>query len=153
VRKDILWVLGERVVVADGAMGSLLFDRGVDGASCYDALNLTDAALVRSIHQAYVAAGAEVIETNTFGANRIKLGRFDLAHKTREINLRGADLARGQAGDRCWVAGAMGPLGRMGEDQPVRRSFRMCSRSRPSRWWRGAQISSCWKPLPASPCS
>jgi methionine synthase / methylenetetrahydrofolate reductase(NADPH) len=118
VRKDILTVLGERVVVADGAMGSLLFDRGVDGASCYDALNLTDATLVQSIHQAYVAAGAEVIESNTFGANRVKLGRFDLAHKTREINLRGADLARSQAGETRWVAGAMGPLGRMGEEQP-----------------------------------
>lgn len=118
MRKDLLTVLGERVVVADGAMGSLLFDRGVDGASCYDALNLTDATLVQSIHQAYVAAGAEVIESNTFGANRVKLGRFDLAHKTREINLRGADLARSQAGETRWVAGAMGPLGRMGEEQP-----------------------------------
>ena len=118
MRKDILTVLGERVVVADGAMGSLLFDRGVDGASCYDALNLTDATLVQSIHQAYVAAGAQVIESNTFGANRVKLGRFDLAHKTREINLRGADLARSQAGETRWVAGAMGPLGRMGEEQP-----------------------------------
>lgn len=118
MRKDLLTVLGERVVVADGAMGSLLFDRGVDGASCYDALNLTDATLVQSIHQAYVAAGAEVIESNTFGANRVKLGRFDLAHKTREINLRGAHLARSQAGETRWVAGAMGPLGRMGEEPP-----------------------------------
>lgn len=117
MRQDILTVLKGRVVVADGAMGSLLFDRGVDGSSCYDVLNLTDPALVGSIHKAYAEAGAEVIETNTFGANRIKLGRFDLAARTREINLRGADLARSQAGAARWVAGAMGPVGRMGEDQ------------------------------------
>lgn len=116
MRDDILQVLGERVVVADGAMGSLLFERGVDSSSCYDALNLSDPALVRAIHEAYAGAGAEVIESNTFGANRVKLGRFDLAHKMREINLRGAELARSQAGAGCWVAGAMGPLGRMGEE-------------------------------------
>ena len=116
MRRAILDVLRERVVVADGAMGSLLFERGVDSASCYDALNLTDPALVRSIHQAYAAAGAEVLETNTFGANRVKLGRFELGHQTREINLRGAELARAEAGEERFVAGAMGPLGRMGEE-------------------------------------
>lgn len=116
MRRNISEVLRERVVVADGAMGSLLFERGVDSASCYDALNLTDPALVRSIHQAYVQAGAEVLETNTFGANRVKLGRADLAPKVREINLRGAELARAEAGPGRWVAGAVGPLGRLGED-------------------------------------
>lgn len=116
MKKHILTVLGERVVVADGAMGSLLFDRGVDSSSCYDALNLTEPAMVQSIHKAYADAGAEIIETNTFGANRVKLGRFELADKTREINLRGAELARGEAGAGRWVAGAMGPLGRMGLD-------------------------------------
>ena len=116
MRRGILDVLRERVVVADGAMGSLLFERGVDSSSCYDALNLTDPALVRSIHQAYAEAGAEVLETNTFGANRVKLGRFDLGHRVREINLRGAELARAEAGDGRWVAGAMGPLGRLGEE-------------------------------------
>ncbi len=116
MRRGILDVLRERVVVADGAMGSLLFERGVDSSSCYDALNLTDPALVRSIHQAYAAAGAEVLETNTFGANRVKLGRFDLGHRVREINLRGAELARAEAGEGRWVAGAMGPLGRLGEE-------------------------------------
>lgn len=118
MKTDILAVLRERVVVADGAMGSLLYERGVDPGACYDALNLTDPILIRDIHAAYVQAGAEVIETNTFGANLVKLGRFDLARSMREINLRGAELARAAAGTNQWVAGAMGPLGRLAQDGP-----------------------------------
>lgn len=113
---NILTALREHVVVADGAMGSLLFEKGVEPGACYDALNLTDPALVSGIHEAYARAGAEVLETNTFGANRIKLGRFDMAGDVREINLRGVALARKAAGQHRLVAGAMGPLGRLNED-------------------------------------
>lgn len=116
--RHILTRLGEGVAVADGAMGSFLFEQGVDSASCYDGLNLTDPDMIRSVHSAYVQAGAEVLETNTFGANRVKLGRFDLGDKVREINLRGAELARQCAGTGRFVAGAMGPLGRWGEAMP-----------------------------------
>lgn len=114
---DFLAAIAARPVVADGAMGSQLFGLGVNPAACVDHVTITDPALVRQVHGAYLAAGAEVIETNTFGANRVKLGRFDLAGQMREINLRAAALARQCAGSAAWVAGAMGPLGRL--DEPL----------------------------------
>jgi methionine synthase / methylenetetrahydrofolate reductase(NADPH) len=103
--------LDDRVLVCDGAMGTLLYAQGVFINRCFDSLNLTDPDRVAAVHQDYVHAGADVVETNTFGANRIKLQAFGLADQIREINVAGARLARREAGERVYVAGAMGPLG------------------------------------------
>ena len=103
--------LDTRVLVCDGAMGTMLYSRGVFINKSFDAMNLTQAALVEAVHQEYVNAGADILETNTFGANRIKLASFGLADKLREINIAGAQIARRAAGDRAFVAGAIGPLG------------------------------------------
>ncbi|MFH1812497.1 MAG: bifunctional homocysteine S-methyltransferase/methylenetetrahydrofolate reductase [Pseudomonadota bacterium] len=99
------------VVLFDGAMGTMLYSKGVFINTCYDELNLVRPELIKNIHEEYVAAGADVIETNTFGANPIKLKPFGLADRLREINLAGARIARDAAGDRALVAGAVGPLG------------------------------------------
>src|SRR4051794_21248929 len=103
--------LNERVLVCDGAMGTMLYSRGVFINKSFDAMNLTQAPLVEAVHSEYVRAGADVLETNTFGANRIKLASFGLADRLREINMAGAQIARRAAGDRAYVAGAIGPLG------------------------------------------
>jgi len=103
--------LDSRVLVCDGAMGTLLYAQGVFINRCFDALNLTDPSRVSAVHDEYVRAGADVIETNTFGANRIKLRSFGLADQMREINRAGAQLARKAAGKTVYVAGAIGPLG------------------------------------------
>jgi homocysteine S-methyltransferase len=95
----------------DGAIGTLLYDRGVFVNVCYDELNLTQPALVEGIHREYVAAGAEILETNTFGASPVKLSGFGLEGKTEEINRAAAILARRAAGERARVVGAIGPLG------------------------------------------
>ena len=95
----------------DGAMGTMLYARGVYINRCYDELSLTQPDLVRDIHRAYVKAGAEIIETNTYGANRAKLARHGLEDRTGEINRAAARIAREAAGDRACVAGALGPLG------------------------------------------
>jgi homocysteine S-methyltransferase len=100
-----------RVHVLDGAMGTMLYGRGVFVHVCYDQLNLTQPELVREIHAEYVAAGADVIETNTFGANPVKLSSHGLEDDTEAINAAAARLAREAAGDRVSVVGAMGPLG------------------------------------------
>jgi homocysteine S-methyltransferase len=108
-----LAALDRRVLLADGAMGTLLRERGVPASACLDELNLSNPELVRSMHQEYLTAGAEVIETNTFGANRVRLRSFGLVEQVREINARGVELAREAMRDRhtAFVAGAIGPVG------------------------------------------
>ena len=101
----------EQVVVFDGAMGTVLYSRGVFINQCYDELSLRSSDMVRDIHAAYVKAGAEVLETNTFGANRTKLAHYGLESQVHAINRRAAELAREAGGDDRLVAGAVGPLG------------------------------------------
>lgn len=98
-------------ILFDGAMGTQLYDKGLFLNMSFDNACLTQPELVRQIHEAYVAAGADVIETNTFGANRVRLKNFALEAKTEEINREAARLAREAAGERILVAGAVGPLG------------------------------------------
>jgi homocysteine S-methyltransferase len=109
--RPFLEALDERVLVCDGAMGTLLYAQGVFVNRSFDSLNLSDPSRVRAVHEAYVRAGADVLETNTFGANRVKLRAFGLGNSLRDINLKGARLARDAAGSAAYVAGAMGPLG------------------------------------------
>jgi methionine synthase I (cobalamin-dependent)/5,10-methylenetetrahydrofolate reductase len=99
-------------VVFDGAMGTMLYGRGVFVNRCFDELNLSNPNLVKQVHAEYLEAGAEVIETNTFGAHRFKLGPHGLEGQVRKINREGARITREAVGDRGLVAGAMGPLGK-----------------------------------------
>ena len=103
--------LTRRAMVADGAMGTMLYSRGIFINRCFDELNLSAADMVRQIHQEYVKAGAEILESNTFGANRMRLGAFGFAEKLRAINQAGVRLAREAAREQAFVAGAIGPLG------------------------------------------
>ncbi len=101
-----------RITVFDGAMGTMLYARGVFINQCYDELNTRAPELIRAIHQEYVRAGAEVLETNSFGANRVKLAQHGLEAQVHEFNRAAARIAREVAGDRdVLVAGAVGPLG------------------------------------------
>src|SRR5437667_10563760 len=109
--KPFLDALSDRVLVCDGAMGTMLYAKGVFINKSFDALNVTQPDLVAEVHQEYVRAGADIIETNTFGANRIKLASFGLADKLHAINEQGAKIARHAADGRAYVAGAIGPLG------------------------------------------
>lgn len=116
--KNLKDIFSDRIVLCDGAMGTVLYARGVFINRCYDELNLSDPALILSIHEEYLQSGAEILETNTFGANRFRLARHGLASRTAEINEAGVRIARQaaehlkdkQAGD-AWIAGSVGPLG------------------------------------------
>ena len=116
--QDLLTRLKHGPVLCDGAMGTLLYAKGVFINKCYDELNLIQPDLIRNIHQDYLNAGAEIIETNTFGGNSFRLSRHGLTNQVREINLQGARLAR-EAADAfnlkkatdVLVAGSVGPLG------------------------------------------
>jgi homocysteine S-methyltransferase len=103
--------LDARVLICDGAMGTMLYGKGVFLNRSFDELNVTQPDLVGEIHRAYVRAGADVLETNTFGANRLKLAPFGLRDRLREINAAGVRLARQAATGQAYVAGAIGPLG------------------------------------------
>jgi methionine synthase I (cobalamin-dependent)/5,10-methylenetetrahydrofolate reductase len=109
--KPFIDALDDRVLVCDGAMGTMLYAKGVFINKSFDALNVTQPDLVAEVHQEYVRAGADIVETNTFGANRIKLGSFGLAERLHAVNEQGAKIARHAAREVAYVAGAIGPLG------------------------------------------
>ncbi len=104
-------LLDERIVIFDGATGTRLYDLGVFLNRCFDELNLSSPGMVEEVHRGYVNVGVDVIETNTFGANRPKLEKHGLADQIHAINEAGAKIARSIAGDSVLVAGAIGPLG------------------------------------------
>lgn len=114
-KQSLIKKMQETPLVFDGAMGTVIYNRGVFINRCFDEICLSAPSLIRDIHDAYVQAGADVIETNTFGANRIRLRAHGLVEKTVEINLQGAQLAREAAGDDGYVAGSVGPCLRSGQ--------------------------------------
>ncbi|MGA8030714.1 MAG: bifunctional homocysteine S-methyltransferase/methylenetetrahydrofolate reductase [Bryobacteraceae bacterium] len=103
--------LQSKIVVADGAMGTMLYAKGIFINRCFDELNLSAPQMIKEIHQEYAKIGAEILESNTFGSNRVRLAAFGFAEKLKAINEAGVRLAREAAGERAFVAGAIGPLG------------------------------------------
>src|SRR4026207_243750 len=152
--KGFLERLQDGVVVGDGAMGTMLYARGVFVNRCFDELNLSNPALVRSVHEEYLDAGADLIETNTFGAHRFKLGPHGFDQQVRKINREGARVAREAAQGRGRVTGWLGrrpgaaaggggrsgrwasPWSRSGTSRSTRRSRR--TRNRRKGWPRAA---------------
>ncbi|MFH2033943.1 MAG: homocysteine S-methyltransferase family protein, partial [Candidatus Margulisiibacteriota bacterium] len=111
--RPIQEILGKKLLIIDGAMGTLLMQAGVRPEEGFDLQNLTNPDKVQAVHQAYVDAGANIIETNTFGANRIKLADYNASDKAKEINIAAVKIAKLAAGDKAYVCGSIGPLGKL----------------------------------------
>ncbi len=109
--EDLLTILSSRVLLGDGAMGTRLYAKGIYINQCFDLLNLTRPKLVQEVHKEYIDAGSELIETNTYGANFIKLQKHGIEDHLEDINKTGVRLARELAGDSIYVAASIGPLG------------------------------------------
>src|SRR5271157_3507043 len=106
MRKPFLEFLKEGIILFDGAMGTEVYTHGIYINTCFDELNLTKPKLITEIHKSYIKAGADAIETNTFGANIKKLQKFGLEKEAYKINYQGAKIARSAAGDDIYVAGS-----------------------------------------------
>jgi methionine synthase I (cobalamin-dependent) len=118
---DLFHELETRVLCGDGAIGTLLLEAGIPLTRCFEELCVSEPDRIRAIHEQYIQAGARVIETNSFGANAVRLGRFGFEERVAEINRAAAKLAREAAGDRnVYVAGSVGPLGITGDEAAAR---------------------------------
>ncbi len=111
MRKNYLERIKENIILFDGAMGTMLYSEGITLSSCFEEVCLSNPELVKEIHRKYIASGAQVIETNSFGANPVKLKSYQLEDRVEDINRTAARLAREVAGDDIYVAGSVGPLG------------------------------------------
>ena len=120
MKKNILEYIKKQILLFDGGMGTEIYSRGVFINQCYDELNLTRPQLIKQIHEDFINAGADAIETNTFGANRFKLQPHGLADKLYKINYQGVKIAKEVAGEDIFVVGSVGPLGKkLVQDNPI----------------------------------
>src|SRR5262245_10394189 len=108
--QEFLARLREQVLLGDGALGTMISERGLGRDTSYARLNLTQPEVIKDLHGAYLAAGSQLLETNTFGANRTKLGPLNFDHEVGAINRAGVTLAREAANGRAYIAGSVGPL-------------------------------------------
>ena len=112
MRKNYLERVKENIVLFDGAMGTMLYESGVSLSSCFEELCISNPDLVKDLHKKYIASGAHVIETNSFGANPVKLKTYQLEDKCEEINRASVRIAREAGGDDIYIAASVGPLGK-----------------------------------------
>jgi 5-methyltetrahydrofolate--homocysteine methyltransferase len=113
VAGDLLSALNERVVILDGAMGTMLQERGMEPGQCPELFGVENPSILRDIHSLYIEAGADIIQTNTFGGNAFKLSEYGLAEQVDEINGETVRIAKEAARGRAWVAASIGPTGKM----------------------------------------